>query len=287
MPKSWRQHPSMKWTCIVHLAFFLLDLTNFFLTVGTRNVVAHHLSTDKYVCSALIWQGSMPYSPTSTISIWALELFCLTHHRCPHVTVNSFVKTLCDIHWLPFKPYLLRQFSIAFDLYLSIRTAVDRQVQVSLDHDDPAVVATMLFQMGLGHPRDPLWFNSGHDRNDFFHFFQSMGGGFFSFLWKCGPSHFIHFIYFFEDKGALNSFISFISFISLRVWGPSILSILSIFLFLSFLSFLWGCGDPQFIYFFHFFEGVGNLNSFISFISLWVQEPSILSNLSNLSFLWG
>ena len=124
----------------MRLAFFLLDLTNFFLTVGARNVVAHHLSTDKYVCSALIRQGSMPcapYSPTSTISIRALELFRLTHHRCPHVTVNSFVKTLCDIHCVPFKPYLLRQFSIAFDLYLSIRTAVDRQVQVSLDRDDP------------------------------------------------------------------------------------------------------------------------------------------------------
>ena len=76
-----------------------------------------------------------PYSPTTTISIRALELFHLTHHRCPHATVNSFVKTLCDIHCVPFKPYLLRQFSITFDLYLSIRTAVDRQVQVSLDRD--------------------------------------------------------------------------------------------------------------------------------------------------------
>ena len=76
-----------------------------------------------------------PYSPTTTISIRALELFRLTHHRCPHVSVNSFVKTLCDIHVVPFKSYLLRQFTIAFDLYLSIRTAVDRLVQISLDRD--------------------------------------------------------------------------------------------------------------------------------------------------------
>ena len=76
-----------------------------------------------------------PFSPTTTISIRALELFRLTHHRCPHVTVNSFVKTLCDMHCVPFKPYLLQQFTITFDLYLSIRTAVDRLVQVSLDRD--------------------------------------------------------------------------------------------------------------------------------------------------------
>ena len=49
--------------------------------------------------------------------------------------VNSFVKTLCDMHCVPFKPYLLQQFTIAFDLYLSIRTAVDHLVQVSLDRD--------------------------------------------------------------------------------------------------------------------------------------------------------
>jgi hypothetical protein len=76
-----------------------------------------------------------PYSPTTAISIRALELFRLTHLRCPHMTHHSFVKSLCDMHCKPYKPYLLRQFSIAFDLYLSIRTTVDRLVQASLDRD--------------------------------------------------------------------------------------------------------------------------------------------------------
>jgi hypothetical protein len=100
--------------------------------------VVHHLTTDAYVCAALIRQGLMPcapYSPTTAISIRALEFFRLSHHRCPHFTIHSYVKTLCDMHCVPFKSYLLRQFSIAFDLYLSIRTAVDRLVQVSLDRD--------------------------------------------------------------------------------------------------------------------------------------------------------
>jgi hypothetical protein len=46
------------------------------------------------------------------------------------------VKTLSDIHRVPFKSYLSRQFSIAFDLYLSILNRADRLVQVSLERDD-------------------------------------------------------------------------------------------------------------------------------------------------------
>jgi hypothetical protein len=39
------------------------------------------------------------------------------------------------MHHVTFKAYLSRQFTIAFDLYLNIRTAVDRLVQVSMDRD--------------------------------------------------------------------------------------------------------------------------------------------------------
>jgi len=39
------------------------------------------------------------------------------------------------MHCVPFKPYLLCQFTIAFDLYLSIRTAIDQLVQASLGCD--------------------------------------------------------------------------------------------------------------------------------------------------------
>lgn len=76
-----------------------------------------------------------PYSPSAAISIRALKLYHSTHLRCPHVTVNSFVKTLCDIHAVPFKSYLNRQFSIAFDLYLTLRNSVDQLVKVALERD--------------------------------------------------------------------------------------------------------------------------------------------------------
>src|SRR5271168_4461434 len=78
-----------------------------------------------------------PYQPTAAITIRALKFYRITHLRCPHISIHSFVKTLCDLHSKPFKPYLSRQFSIAFDLYLSIRALADRKVQVALNRDSP------------------------------------------------------------------------------------------------------------------------------------------------------
>ena len=76
-----------------------------------------------------------PYTPTAAISIRTLELFRVTQLRSPYISIHSFVKTLCDLHTVPFKSYLSRQFSIAFDLYLSIRISVDHAVQAALIRD--------------------------------------------------------------------------------------------------------------------------------------------------------
>ena len=73
-----------------------------------------------------------PYTPTTAVSIRTLELFRVTQLRSPHISIHSFVKTLCDLHTLPFKSYLSRQFSIALDLYLSIRASTENAVQAAL-----------------------------------------------------------------------------------------------------------------------------------------------------------
>lgn len=78
-----------------------------------------------------------PYSPSTAITINALEFYRIIHLRCPHISIQAFVKTLCDIHGRPFKSYLSRQFSISFDLYLSIRRYVDNKVQQTLKRDSP------------------------------------------------------------------------------------------------------------------------------------------------------
>lgn len=59
------------------------------------------LPTDKYVASALVRQGVMPCSPiepTVAITIDALELYRVAHLRSPHLSIQAFVKTLCNLH---------------------------------------------------------------------------------------------------------------------------------------------------------------------------------------------
>lgn len=78
-----------------------------------------------------------PYTPTSAITIRVLEVFRIHHLQSPHTSIQSWVKTLCTLQGMPFKPYLTRQFTIAFDLYLSILTFIDEAVQTVLKRDSP------------------------------------------------------------------------------------------------------------------------------------------------------
>ncbi|KAF9245372.1 hypothetical protein BU15DRAFT_71119 [Melanogaster broomeanus] len=93
---------------------------------------------DSYITSALIHQGLMPcspISPTTAITINALELFRTAHLRSPHFSIQAFVKTLCDLHGMTFQRVLSRQFSISLDLYLQIRSEVDKLVSQALHRD--------------------------------------------------------------------------------------------------------------------------------------------------------
>ena len=90
--------------------------------------------------SAIVRHGLIPcapYTPTTAITIRVLEFYRIIHLRCPHISIQAFVRTLCDLRCTPFKPYLSRQFSISFDLYLSIRALVDERVLHTLKRDSP------------------------------------------------------------------------------------------------------------------------------------------------------
>ncbi|KAI0058310.1 hypothetical protein BV25DRAFT_1872035 [Artomyces pyxidatus] len=76
-----------------------------------------------------------PLHPSVAISIPCMDLYRLAHLRCPSLSIQAFVHTLCDIHAVPFKRYLVRQFSIAYDLYLSILAAVRTRVLHALQRD--------------------------------------------------------------------------------------------------------------------------------------------------------
>ncbi|KAJ7179808.1 hypothetical protein C8R43DRAFT_1117159 [Mycena crocata] len=70
------------------------------------------------VVPALIREGLMPCTP------WK-----------PSLAVQGFVKSLCDIHGVAYRPYLCQQFSIAYDLYLDLRRRADERVMKALGHD--------------------------------------------------------------------------------------------------------------------------------------------------------
>ena len=58
------------------------------------------LHDDAFVCSALVRQGLVPcspISPTTVITIEALEFYRVARNRNPHFSIQAFVKTICDL----------------------------------------------------------------------------------------------------------------------------------------------------------------------------------------------
>ncbi|KAJ7019748.1 hypothetical protein C8F04DRAFT_1214270 [Mycena alexandri] len=75
--------------------------------------------------------------PSVVITVRVLEVFRRLQLRCPRVGVQAFVRTLCDLHGVAPRGYLVMQFSVAFDVYLAILAAVDKRVQIALGRDTP------------------------------------------------------------------------------------------------------------------------------------------------------
>ena len=117
------------WRCLTCSVYSIWILIFFFLTdfkpfpaFGKRTVSLR--KGDPSVPAAFLREGLVPcapHLPTVAITIRVLELYRNASLRCPHLAINSFVKALSDLHGIPFRPYLRKQFSICFDVYLSIR----------------------------------------------------------------------------------------------------------------------------------------------------------------------
>ncbi|KAJ7589290.1 hypothetical protein C8J56DRAFT_784452 [Mycena floridula] len=108
--------------------------------IGSYSGTYVETSADKYSSTALVRQGLFPCSPlkiTVAISTSTLELYRSLFVRCPRLTIQPFVRTLCDLHGVPFRPYLATQFSIAFDVYLDVLRRVRQRVAVALDRHGP------------------------------------------------------------------------------------------------------------------------------------------------------
>ncbi|KAF8144514.1 hypothetical protein K438DRAFT_1910939 [Mycena galopus ATCC 62051] len=77
------------------------------------------------------------YDPNVLITVRALEVFRTMQLRFPRLGIQAFVRGLCDLHGVPPHSNLGAQFSIAFDVYLSIRAAANKRVQAALSRDTP------------------------------------------------------------------------------------------------------------------------------------------------------
>ncbi|KAJ7796124.1 hypothetical protein B0H14DRAFT_3093428 [Mycena olivaceomarginata] len=76
-----------------------------------------------------------PFRPSVAITVKVLEVYRVAHARCPQLAIQSFVKTLCDLHGTPYLPYLRKQFAICYDLYLDLRRNSEKTVLKSLGRD--------------------------------------------------------------------------------------------------------------------------------------------------------
>ncbi|KXN91215.1 hypothetical protein AN958_02171 [Leucoagaricus sp. SymC.cos] len=74
-----------------------------------------------------------PFHPSIAFTTCLMELFHTTHLQCPHLSAQAFVKSLCDLHGIEYQPSLLHQFSISYDLYLSIKNSVQSCVMSALN----------------------------------------------------------------------------------------------------------------------------------------------------------
>ncbi|KAG1721163.1 hypothetical protein EDD22DRAFT_983130 [Suillus occidentalis] len=93
-----------------------------------------------FIASALVRQGVIPcspISPTTAITMEALNFYWVAHQRNPHFSIQAYMRMLCDLQGVQFYPYLSHQFSIALDVYLQILANVDSLVHQAISRSDP------------------------------------------------------------------------------------------------------------------------------------------------------
>lgn len=122
-------------TYIFHTKFYTNPLTgSFYSEIQSCEEI------DSYWSCSLVRNGLFPCSPgiaTVGITTRTLEVFRTQSLRCPRLSIKAFVKSVCDIQGVPFKPYLQVQFSIAFDVYLNVLSQIHDRVQAALGRDSP------------------------------------------------------------------------------------------------------------------------------------------------------
>lgn len=81
--------------------------------------------------------SNSPSVPTYAFSIPTLETFRRLRLRAPRLSVQAFLKAVCDSHNNIYRAELATPFAEALDVYLALLRLVNQQVAKSLSHDSP------------------------------------------------------------------------------------------------------------------------------------------------------
>ncbi|KAI6022186.1 hypothetical protein BKA83DRAFT_4463979 [Pisolithus microcarpus] len=123
------------------LSVLVLDVfCNTHGTAGAEKTSITVGPTDRYLSSALVCHSLIPCSPITpkvAITVSALNLYHTARQCCPHLLIQAYVKSLCDMHGVPFYNHRSHQFSIALDVYLQILALVSNLVHQALQRDQP------------------------------------------------------------------------------------------------------------------------------------------------------
>ncbi|KAJ7779311.1 hypothetical protein B0H14DRAFT_2962618 [Mycena olivaceomarginata] len=95
---------------------------------------------DAFIASAFVRNRLMlcsPHEPSVVMTVRVLEVFHVLQLRCPRLGMQAFVHRICDLHGIAPHPYLGQQFSVSYDIYLSIHAEVDRRVKAALGRGAP------------------------------------------------------------------------------------------------------------------------------------------------------
>ncbi|THU99997.1 hypothetical protein K435DRAFT_794456 [Dendrothele bispora CBS 962.96] len=109
--------------------------------------------------ASLVRQGMFPCSPSRpsvVITARTLEYYRVLYLRCPRLSIQPFVKTLCDIHGFPYQPYLSQQMSICFDLYLNILSHHSAKPE-NTPADDYGKIITICREYARMHQKCNRW----------------------------------------------------------------------------------------------------------------------------------
>ncbi|KAJ3553548.1 hypothetical protein NP233_g12617 [Leucocoprinus birnbaumii] len=91
---------------------------------GPEGIVASFVKRGLIPCA--------PLRPSLAVTMRLLEFYRNVHLRSPHLSIHAFIQSLCDLHGVPFRPYLSTQFSICYDLYIDIRAELQSKVNQAL-----------------------------------------------------------------------------------------------------------------------------------------------------------